>query len=569
MTAFVEVSPLERSFVPKDLVVDSAAVLEPLYGALLEMPVDTVDELSAWLHRWSELSRVVDEERTRRSVASSCDTLSKDVTERHLDFIRDITPKVDVWESKMRLRYYESAARSSFRKEHTQLDRIITNQVELFRDENVPLYVQLMEITHHYDELAGSLEVTFEGKTYTLPQMAEFSHDPNRERRIAANYAVFSKRHEHAETFEGFFDEMFAIRKKIAANIGLPSYREVCFREKLRDYTPEDCAVFHDAIEKTATPLLRKIRERRRKELGLEKLSICDAVVDTKGRQPLRPFSDTGVLQKEGSALFHDIDERLGVRFDTFAKHMDIDSRKGKAPGAYQATFHEQRHPFIFGNMIGLQRDLSTFVHESGHAIHAVQAAAQDLIWLEDAAMEFCEVSSMTHELTLLDHLDRFYPNKEDRDRAALEQWEDAVSIFCWVAVVDRFQHWLYTHPNHTREQRRQEFVVLYERYMPEIDWSLLPEAALEKLWHRQLHIFHVPFYYIEYAIAQLGSLQVYANYRKDPQDAVGQLLEAQSLGGSVNAPTLFETSGCRFDLGPELLGELMRMVEREIDALS
>jgi oligoendopeptidase F len=248
---------------------------------------------------------------------------------------------------------------------------------------------------------------------------------------------------------------------------------------------------------------------------------------------------------------------------------MDIESRRGKAPGAYQATFREARRPFIFANFVGLQKDLSTMVHESGHAIHAVQSREQELIWLDHAAMEFCEVSSMSQELMMLPGLSRFYADPGDRTRAAREQWESTVWIFCWVAVVDGLQHWLYTHPDHTRPERNSKFVELYNRFMPPLDWSELPEGTLERNWQRQLHLFHVPFYYVEYAIAQLGALQVYRNFKKDRRAAVTMLLEAQSLGGSVTALRLFEVAGCRFDLGPELLAELMAMVESELAALA
>ncbi|MCB9465919.1 MAG: M3 family oligoendopeptidase [Candidatus Eisenbacteria bacterium] len=568
MTATIELTPIVRSFLPTDLAV-SAESIEPYYRQLAEDPIDTWEAMQDWLRRWNELRRIVDQERAKRQVAASCDTQSKAVSESYLDYARNIAPKVSEWDFRLAKRYYESSFRERVRKEGmAQLDRNFAVQVELFREENVPLETRVRELVHEYDETVGAATVQFDGKEHTLPEMAKYYVETDRDLRKRAFLAVTEARTDLVDLLDDQFDRLFTVRGQIAENLGLPDYREVAFRSKLRDYTPEDCLRFHDAIEQTAVPLLRKIYEKRRATLGLATLAPYDLNVDAEGRDPLRPFDTISTLVTKTSELFHEIDPRFGVRFDAFAHSMDIESRRGKAPGAYQATFREDRRPFIFANFVGLQRDLSTMVHEAGHAIHAVQAREQELIWMDHAAMEFCEVSSMSQELMMLPGLSRFYSDPEDRRRAAIEQWESTVWIFCWVGVIDGFQHWLYTHPNHTRDERNAKFVELYQRFMPPLDWSDVPAGTLQTNWQRQLHLFHVPFYYIEYAIAQLGALQVYANYKRDPRAAVTMLLEAQTLGGSATAPRLFEVAGCRFDLGPELLGELMGMVESEIEAL-
>lgn len=568
MTATIELTPIVRAFVPTGLVV-SAESIAPYYRRLLDDPIGSSQELSAWLRRWNELRRIVDQERATRHVASSCDTQTQEVTERYLDYVRNIAPKVTEWDFKLAKRYYDSPFRDKLDEPGLQqLDRIFAVQVEEFREENIPLETRVGELVHEYDELMGSVAIQFEGQERTLPEMSKFFIEEDRDLRRRAFLAVTEARVAIADPLDDLFDRLFTVRREIATNLGLPDYRELAFRSKLRDYSPEDCLRFHDAIEKTAVPLLRRIYEGRRRRLGLDKLGPYDLNVDPEGLPALRPFDSVKTLVRKTSELFHEIDPRFGVRFDSFTDHMDIESRKGKAPGAYQATFREARRPFIFANFVGLQRDLSTMVHEAGHAIHAVQSREQELIWLDHAAMEFCEVSSMSQELMMLPGLSRFYGDAGDRTRAAREQWESTVSIFCWVAVVDGFQHWLYTHPEHSRPERNAKFLELYERFMPPLDWSEMPDGTLEKNWQRQLHLFHVPFYYIEYAIAQLGALQVYRNYKTDPRAAVTMLLEAQSLGGSVNAQRLFEVAGCRFDLGPELLSELMTMVETELAAL-
>lgn len=568
MSATIELTPITRTFVPQDLAV-SAAALEPLYRRLQSEPLETAEALRGWLVRWSELRRVIDEERTSRQVAASCDTQTPEVNARFLDYVRNIAPKVSEWDFLLARRYYESPFRAEIARDGLgQLDRTFAAQVELFREENVPLETRVRELVHEYDETVGAVVIAFQGREHTLPEMSRYLVEEDRNLRREAFRAVIAARAEMADRLDDIFDRLFALRGEIATNIGASDYREVAFREKLRDYTPEDCARFHAAIEGSAVPLLRRIHERRRERLGLETLAPYDLNVDPEGLPALRPFDTVATLVAKTSALFHEVDPRLGARFDAFTDDMDIESRRGKAPGAYQATFREKRRPFIFANFVGLQRDLSTMVHEAGHAIHAIQSQAQELIWMDHAAMEFCEVSSMSQELIMLPGLSRFYPDPDDRRRAALEQWESTVWIFCWVGVIDGFQHWLYTHPAHTRAERNAKFVELYSRFMPPLDWTDFPEGTLDRYWHRQLHLFHVPFYYIEYAIAQLGALQVYRNFKKDPRAAVTMLLEAQSLGGSASAPRLFHVAGCRFDLGPELLGELMTMVESEMRAL-
>lgn len=568
MTATIELTPIVRTFVPTDLAVTVESI-EPYYRKLQSETIGTFEDLLGWLGRWNELRRVVDQERAKRQVAASCDTQSPEVTARFLAYAREIAPRVTEWDFQLARRYYDSPLRPRVEEAGlAQLDRIFAAQVELFREENVPLETRVRELTHEYDETIGAIVVPFEGKEHTLPEMATYLVQTDRDRRRRAHLATLAARSALTGRLDDLFDRLFAVRREMAANLGLSDYREVAFRSKLRDYSAEDCHRFHDAIERSAVPLLRRLHEKRRVRLGVPTLTPYDLSVDPEGLPALRPFGDVTTLVSKTSELFHEIDPRFGVRFDAFTDNMDLGSRKGKAPGAYQATFREDRRPFIFANFVGLQRDLSTMVHEAGHAIHAVQSREQELIWMDHAAMEFCEVSSMSQELMMLPGLGRFYPDPADRRRAAREQWESTVWIFCWVAVIDGFQHWLYTHPEHTRGERNARFVELYERFMPPLDWSDLPAGTLETAWQRQLHLYHAPFYYIEYAIAQLGALQVYRNFQKDRRAAVTMLLEAQALGGSATAQRLFQVAGCRFDLGPDLLGELMQMVEAELAAL-
>ncbi|MDH4183099.1 MAG: M3 family metallopeptidase, partial [Nitrospinota bacterium] len=352
---------------------------------------------------------------------------------------------------------------------------------------------------------------------------------------------------------------------------------------------------FHDSILKTAVPLSRKLAQRRMKSLGLDSLKPWDTECDEKGRPPLKPFQTTEKLAQGVADIFNNLDTRLGERFISIMDHMDLDSRKGKAPGGYQTTYSERRIPFIFTNAVGSQNDVNTLLHEGGHAFHTMESRDQRLIWYRHAPMEFSEVASMTMELLGGRELDPFYASNEERGRARAEHLRGVVSLFGWVAMVDAFQHWIYTHPGHTRAERDQTWIDLSEKYGAGVDWSTATEGAQGSLWHRQLHIFEVPFYYIEYAIAQLGALQIYRNFKSrerifteialalgedaaklspevlrfiEPERVMDQYLYALSKGGSEPAPALFEAAGVRFDFSARIMGQLMEMVEKEIEGL-
>lgn len=287
--------------------------------------------------------------------------------------------------------------------------------------------------------------------------------------------------------------------------------------------------------------------------------------MDPKSRHPLKPFENVKQLQDGVEKIFFKIDKKLSDRFHSIRSRMDLDSRKGKAPGGYQATFDEDRLPFIFANAAGVQRDVETLLHESGHAFHALQAREQKLFWVRSAPLEFCEVASMSQELLALPHYGLFYPEKEDYERACTTLLEEVILHFPWYAWVDSFQHWIYTHPTHTQEDRAQKWLELANRFEGNVDWTNLDPNIRSHVWHRQLHIFVAPFYYIEYAISQMGALQIYRNYRKNPKKALTQYLDALALGGSQKVSVLYKTAGIKFDFSSDLLRALMDMIATDL----
>ncbi|MBI4667044.1 MAG: M3 family oligoendopeptidase [Nitrospinae bacterium] len=559
-------APYPRTFVDAHLEVKGWDELAPYYRELSEAPIASAGDLSIWLARWSELKGVADEFVTRRYVDMTCHTDDPAKKEAYLMCVREVEPKLTEWEDRLNRRYLDSSARPGLDKAiYGQMDRMIKTSVELFDERNIPLQVVLQELSQKYQETMGAMTVVFDGAERTMPQMGAFLREPDRALRERAFRATVERRLKEKDALEDLFDQMLEKRAEFAANLKLADYREYCFKGKLRDYSPEDCLKFHEAIEKTAVPLMRRINERRKSEMGVETLCPWDTACDPKGRPPLKPFSKAEELFNGVAGVFGSVNGRLGELFSSIGFSMDLESRKGKAPGGYQTTLSEARIPFIFTNAVGLQDDVNTLLHEGGHAFHTLMSRDNPIIWNRHSAMEFAEVASMSMELLGGDHLEPFYASAENRRRAKEERLEGVVSIFPWVAQVDAFQHWIYTHPGHGRDDRRKAWVELSERFNTGVDWSQAPAEALDYSWHRQLHIFEVPFYYIEYAVAQLGALQVYRNYGVNQADAVEKYLAALALGGSRPAPELFEAAGARFDFDAGLLGGLMDIVAKEL----
>lgn len=559
-----------RRFVKHDDVLDTFERIEPYFTRLLsENPSDPA-ALEAWLLAGSELSACVSEQRTHRYVSMTCHTDNEEFSKRYLDWIENVAPRCKPLWHRLNVKYVETpaAARLDPRR-YFVMDRSTRASVELFRDENVPLMTEESRLAQHYQTVCGAMTVQFDGEEKTLAQMGVYSESPDRKLRQEAWELSANRRLQDREKLEDIFENLLQLRGDMARNADLSNYRDYAFRAYQRfDYTPRDCEQFHEAIERAVVPLARTINERRRKNLGVDTLRPWDQTVDEKGRDRLTPFEKAAELSSKCQDIFTRVDPELGARFaDMIANdYMDLESRKGKAPGGYQSTFEEQRRPFIFMNAVGLHHDVETLLHEGGHAFHTYATRDEDLIDYRSAPIEFAEVASMSMELLAMEHYDAFYDG-EDLDRAKRKQLEGVIQLFPWVARIDAFQHWLYTHPNHTRDQRKAAWQDLERRFGTGVDWTGYEHMAAYS-WQRQLHLFEVPFYYVEYAIAQLGALQVWLNAKSDRRSAVRMYREGLALGGSRPLPELFAAAGARFDFSADTLGRLMSPVQKELDAL-
>lgn len=562
-----------RRFVPASIDLGNWTQIAPLFDQL-EVRVAqcaNVAELETWLVDWSELTAALEEEASRRYIAMTCHTDSPDAEKAYLQFVEHIEPHTKPRQFQLEKRLLDHPRRPNLPQSRYKVFlRDTQNHVALFREENVALETEEAKLTQQYQKLSGSLTVQFRGEEKTLVQMGKLLEEPDRDLRQDAWELVANRRLQEREKFDDQFEALLKLRERIAKNAGFDNYRDYAFRRLGRfDYTPADCVKFHDAVATEVMPVVRELQAQRRRLLGLDRLRPWDLSVDPLNRPPLKPFTEVGDMVSRTQQIFDQMDGELagGFRQMQDLRLLDLGNRKGKAPGGYQSTLAESRLPFIFMNAVGQQRDVETILHEAGHAFHALAARAEDLLpYRNNPPIEFCEVASMSMELLGAEFLEVFYPRAEV-NRARRTHLEDIIKVLGWIATVDAFQHWIYTHPGHTRTERAAAWNALMDRFAGDVDWSG-HAAARAHLWHRQLHIFIHPFYYIEYGIAQLGALQVWANSKQDKVKALVDYKTALALGGSRPLPELFAAAGCKLQFDAATIRPLVELARSELAKL-
>jgi oligoendopeptidase F len=562
-----------RQFVPADLDPSRFPQIETLFQRLLDRRIDNVDQLSRWLADSSELASIIDEYGARRYIDKSCHTDDEAVKQRFMQFVEEIEPGIKPLAFALQRKYLDSPARTQLDpKRFETLDRRWRAEVEIFREANIPIDTEITKKVTEYDEINGRMTVNFRGKELTMQQAARYLEDPDRAMRQEAFELSSRRRLVDAEAIETIYESLLPLRHKVAQNAELSDYRAFQWKANKRfDYTPEDCLRFADAIAETCVPLVRKLDRERAKDMNLPILRPWDSAVDPKGRPALHPFDENQIdtFVAKTREIFNRLSPELASDFDQLKAHgnLDLQSRKGKQPGGYLMPLEESRQPFIFMNAAGLQRDVETLLHEGGHAFHHLAASRkEDLVFLRAAPMEFCEVASMSMELLGSEYLGVFY-NEADTLRAKRKLIEGIIYFFPWMAIIDSFQHWIYTHPGHTRQQRKAHWISLLDRFGGIVDWTGW-EATRQSLWQRQGHLFHAPFYYVEYGIAQLGALQLWMKAKENPVQALAKYRSALSLGGTRPLPELFSAAGIVFDFSQKTLGPLMRALDQELDRL-
>ncbi len=560
-----------RQFIPSDLKMEWSA-LEPILESLLSREIHNATELEQWLKDKSELEAALEEDFAWRYIKMTCDTKNPDLLEDFQYFATEIEPKIAPYANELNKKLNESPYLADLDQDkYFVFLRAVKNSLALFREENIPLFTELQITQQKYQGITGAMSVEINGQTYTLEQASNFLKDNNREVREAAWKKIQNRRFEDKDELNTIFDELVQKRHQVALNAGFENYRDYMFKALGRfDYSPQDCHDFANAIETEVVPVLKEMAQQRAAIMGLEDLKPWDMDVNPEGKAALKPFQNGEELIDKSILCFTKIRPDLGEKLATMKanKLFDVESRMGKAPGGYNYPLAETGAPFIFMNSANAFRDLTTMVHEGGHAIHTFLTANLALNDFKHCPSEVAELASMSMELLSMDQWDVYFNKPEDLIRAKKEQLADVLKTLPWVAVIDQFQHWIYTHPEHRASEREEAFKQIFTRFGAGFaNWEGY-ENFFGNGWQKQLHLFEVPFYYIEYAIAQLGAIAVWKNYTETPEKAIDQYLAALSLGYTKPMDQIYETAGIQFDFSASYVKELISFVKAELDKL-
>lgn len=555
---------------------------KPYYEDLLQRPL-TAENVEQWLLDWSRLSDLTWESYARMSLATSQDVTDEAAKKRFFTFLETIFPETQRQNNALQRKLLESKLEPPG---FEMTLRYMRQEAELFREANLPLLTEEQKLGKEYDEIAGAQTVNWDGEEKTLQQLQPFGQHPDRNVREQVWRLAHQRFLRDRPKFNELWVKLLDLRTRIAANAGYSSYVDFRFKDMARfDYTPDDCARFHAAIEEVVVPVAARLNEHRRQLLGVPSLRPWDmnidpthpntVVLDPRGRAPLKPYQSVQEMDGIAAQIFRNVDPVLGDYYTTMQREalLDLGNRKNKAPGGYCTSFPVRKRPFIFMNAVGLHDDVQTLLHESGHAFHVFEAADLKYSMQRGSPIEFAEVASMGMELLAGPYLTKAkggYYSEADAARARIEHLENMINFWPYMAVVDAFQLWAYRNVEAARDPANcdRKWGELWDRFIKGVDWSGLDDEKVTG-WHRKLHIFQYAFYYVEYGLAQLGAAQVWRGSLNDQAGAVARYRAALALGSTVPLPKLFETAGAKFAFDAETLRSAVDLIEKTINELN
>lgn len=564
------IKKLPRFFLPVDFRISNWESLKPYFDTLLSREINSKEALLQWMKDSSELEAAISEDVCWRQIKMTCDTTDKALEEAFTFFCMEIQPQIQPLVDALNKKLVHCPYTKELDEEkYNTFLRNIRKSIELYREENIAIQAELSVLQQQYGAIVGAMTVEINNEEYTLQQAAKFLENPDRQLRESVYLKMQNRRIEDRQKLDDLFTTLIAKRNTVGIQAGFENYRDYKFAELGRfDYTKEDCYLFHQSVKEHILPMVGKIYQQKKKYLGLEPLKPWDTEAEKEGILPLRPFKDGKELTSKTIECFKNLDPFFAdclLQMEAMG-HLDLDSRKGKAPGGYNCPLAESGAPFIFMNAAGQMSDVTTMVHEGGHAIQSFLCHPLELSAFKEYPMEIAEVASMAMELFSMEYWDNFFESPEELNRAKRHQLERVITIFPWIAIVDKFQHWVYENPMHTLSERSDKWTeILSEFSTDEIDITGL-EKYRESSWQRQLHIFEVPFYYIEYGIAQLGAIGLWKQFKQDKSLALQHYIKALSLGGTKTLPELYEAAGLKFDFSPAHIKPLMEFVCQEME---
>jgi len=561
-----------RTFVAEDFIPEKWENIEPYYKKLLEREIDDVGSLRKWLQDRSELESILSENAGWRYIRMTCDTTVKEYQDAYTYFVTEIQPKIAPYSHKLNEKVINSPYKQKLNDPEFQiLFKNIEKDFKIFREENIPLNTEIQNLSKEFGTISGGMTVTIDGQEMTLQQAAVLLESTDRKKRAEVYNAIAERRYLDREKLDDLFDKLISLRHKVAQNADFENFRDYMFTAMGRfDYQPQDCFDFHESVQHEVVPILNILAEERKENLGVDNLKPWDKSVDPTGKPPLVPFKGSEDLVRKTIQCFNQLNPFLGDCIKTMEEigHLDLESKKGKAPGGYNYPLSEIGIPFIFMNATSTLRDMVTILHEGGHAVHSIVTRDLELVDFRHTPSEVAELASMSMELISMDHWDVFFEDDDELKRAKKEHLEQIIQTLPWVATIDKFQHWIYENPEHSAEDRKMRWNQIFAEFADNItDWSG-QEQFRDYLWQKQLHLFEVPFYYIEYGFAQLGAIAVWKNFKEDRKKGLDGYLNALKLGHTRSIPEIYKAANIEFNFSREYISELIDFVRAELDQL-
>lgn len=547
------------------------AEIEPWYQELAATTLSP-DTLELWLKQWSQLSALVDETNTWLEISTTRNTADEALSQRRQRFLDEIFAHVQHFDQQIK----EQLLASGLEPAGFALPlRKLKVDAQLFRQENVPLLNEEQKHIEAYRSINGAQMVQWEGKEIPIVLLSPLLSDPDRKLRERAWRTRNERKLKDRSAIDEVWIKNLQLRQNIAQNAGYTNYRDYRWQQLYRlDYTPDDCKAFHEAVEQVIVPVASQVAEKRRRRLGIETLRPWDTAVDPQASTAPRRIDDIAKLLQQIAHMFDQIDPTLGGYFHTMIKEQcfDLDDRANKAPGGYNLPLEVKRLPFIFGQVMTIQDAVSLVFHEAGHAFHVFEMYGLAYHQRKESMlpMEFAEVASMSMEYIGNMHLvSSGLCAQEEASRLRLQHLEDTFLDLPRMIHGDAFQHWIYEHPEQALDPQAvgQKWAELGRRFAPYIDWSGL-EVENSNGWQYILHFFEVPFYFIEYAFAMIGALQVWRNYLRDPQQALQDYRHALSLGATRSLPDLYRAANASFASDTTILQDVTQLVTSNIEDL-
>ncbi len=568
-TALTVPEPRRQKFLPRNFELTVWGELKPYYDNLIERPIQCVQDLEDWIKDRSELDAVVSESFAWRYIKITVNSGDKDAADLYQYAVQELAPRITSFENQLNKILVDSPYKDDLRQEDYFIYlRGIMNSVDLFREDNIPLATQVQLKSKEYGRIFSEMTIGVNGRQMTLQKAGTLLEEPDRNYRKGIYHKINQRIRKDTLHLEQLFDDLLEKRHEIARNSGFDNFRDFKFKALGRfDYSVDDCIDFHESIQFEILPIVDDLNSFRKKALDLKLLRPWDLHVDTSGKAPLRPFEQTDDLVEKAISCLSQLNPFFGEAISIMRDkgHLDLESRKGKRPGGYNMPLHLSGIPFIFMNATNSLNDMRTLMHESGHAIHSLLTHDYELSSAKRVPSEVAELAAMTMELLSMDHWDIFFQNEDDLRRAKIGQLENVLKVLPWIATIDKFQHWIYTNPHHSRSERRETWLsILKDFTSSEVDRSGLEQYS-EYLWHKQLHLFEVPFYYIEYGMAQLGAIAIWKQYREQPETAIENYINALKMGYTRPIKEIYAAAGINFDFSREYVSDLGKFVKEEL----